>query len=436
MASRSETFATLDDDDDNDFQIPLAQTTTTSTHSCRSLISSRRPLKSSNSNFYSSKKLKRTGKENVPESTSSAHVKESQSDTPSLQNPTLPALDARQNIKVDNDSNALDCDAKRELLKTREGYLCNSVESRLMNSRVDFAVNDDFEVGPELDVLLNLSSDVEEGDRNVVNGEAFHPQERNGLDGDGVFVQIRCPLCGIDISGMSNVQRQIHSNDCLDKGEAQVQEITVPSDESEPQIHRPIVDISPVLEWVRSLGLERYGDIFAREEIDWDTLQWLTEEDAFRYLRGDCSHWFLTHFHMDHYQGLTRSFCHGKIYCSSITATLVNIKIGIPWDRLQILQLNQKINIAGVDVTCLDANHCPGSIMILFEPPNGKAILHTGDFRFCQEMTSMPVLQSRPIHTLIRDTTYCNPQERSGCFWRLLVYSVKRFTSLQQNCIF
>ncbi|XP_042963475.1 DNA cross-link repair protein SNM1 isoform X1 [Carya illinoinensis] len=546
MASRSETFATLDDDDDNDFQIPLAQTTTTSTHSCRSLISSRRPLKSSNSNFYSSKKLKRTGKENVPESTSSAHVKESQSDTPSLPNPTLPALDARQNIKVDNDSSALDCDAKRELLKTREGYLCNSVESRLMNSRVDFAVNDDFEVGPELDVLLNLSSDVEEGDRNVVNGEAFHPQERNGLDGDGVFVQIRCPLCGIDISGMSNVQRQIHSNDCLDKGEAQVQDITVPSDESEPQIHRPIVDISPVLEWVRSLGLERYGDIFAREEIDWDTLQWLTEEDlfgigitalgprkkimhalsehrkgsanvvethsdmhtysepqrqstngvqtyndasditvdetkklavnklitdyfpgsvtdgkkvntsvgkgglgkrcsdsglkhavaknifrngklkdvpswccisgtpfrvdAFRYLRGDCSHWFLTHFHMDHYQGLTRSFCHGKIYCSSITATLVNIKIGIPWDRLQILQLNQKINIAGVDVTCLDANHCPGSIMILFEPPNGKAILHTGDFRFCQEMTSMPVLQSRPIHTLILDTTYCNPQ--------------------------
>lgn len=48
------------------------------------------------------------------------------------------------------------------------------------------------------------------------------------------------------------------------------------------------------------------------------------------------------------------------------------MKIGIPWDKLQILPLNQKINIDGVDVTCLDANHCPGSIMILFEPPNGK----------------------------------------------------------------
>jgi len=39
------------------------------------------------------------------------------------------------------------------------------------------------------------------------------------------------------------------------------------------------------------------------------------------------------------------------------------------------LPLNQKIEIAGVDVTCFDANHCPGSILILFQPPNGKVWL-------------------------------------------------------------
>lgn len=72
------------------------------------------------------------------------------------------------------------------------------------------------------------------------------------------------------------------------------------------------------------------------------------------------------------YQGLTKSFCHGKIYCSLITARLVNMKIGIPWDRIQVLSLNQRITIDGIYVTCLDANHCPGSIIILFEPPNGK----------------------------------------------------------------
>jgi hypothetical protein len=79
-----------------------------------------------------------------------------------------------------------------------------------------------------------------------------------------------------------------------------------------------------------------------------------------------------TNFYSTDYQGLTRSFCHGKIYCSSITASLVHHKIGIPWDRLHVLTLNEKLNIAGVNLICFDANHCPGSIIILFEPPNGK----------------------------------------------------------------
>jgi len=50
----------------------------------------------------------------------------------------------------------------------------------------------------------------------------------------------------------------------------------------------------------------------------------------------------------------------------------VHHKIGIPWDKLHVLPLNKKITIAGVDLICFDANHCPGSIIILFEPPNGK----------------------------------------------------------------
>ncbi|KAH9611351.1 hypothetical protein KSS87_006105 [Heliosperma pusillum] len=151
--------------------------------------------------------------------------------------------------------------------------------------------------------------------------------------------------------------------------------------------------------------------------------------DAFRYLRRDCSHWFLTHFHIDRisyninsrlelsvtaalaaldYQGLTKSFSYGKIYCSMITARLVNTKIGIPWDKLEVMPLNQKVNVAGVDITCYDANHCPGAIMLLFEPPNGEPVLHTGDFRFSEDMATTTDLQRRHIHTLILDTTYCN----------------------------
>lgn len=49
-------------------------------------------------------------------------------------------------------------------------------------------------------------------------------------------------------------------------------------DHSPGQSPRKIVDVSPVLEWLRNLGLAKYEDIFVREEIDWDTLKWLTDE--------------------------------------------------------------------------------------------------------------------------------------------------------------
>lgn len=41
---------------------------------------------------------------------------------------------------------------------------------------------------------------------------------------------------------------------------------------------KKVIDVSPVLEWLRNLGLAKYEEVFVREEIDWDTLKWLTEE--------------------------------------------------------------------------------------------------------------------------------------------------------------
>jgi DNA cross-link repair 1A protein len=46
----------------------------------------------------------------------------------------------------------------------------------------------------------------------------------------------------------------------------------------------------------------------------------------------------------------------------------------------------------------------------LFSLSLQMAVLHTGDFRFSSEMVNNPVLQSSDIHTLILDTTYCNPR--------------------------
>lgn len=46
----------------------------------------------------------------------------------------------------------------------------------------------------------------------------------------------------------------------------------------------------------------------------------------------------------------------------------------------------------------------------LFPILHGQAVLHTGDFRFCEEMTKISVLQTCRVQTLILDTTYCDPQ--------------------------
>ncbi|NXN99580.1 DCR1B exonuclease, partial [Rhinopomastus cyanomelas] len=62
-----------------------------------------------------------------------------------------------------------------------------------------------------------------------------------------------------------------------------------------------------------------------------------------------------------------------------------------------------------VTVTLLDSNHCPGSVMFLFEGTFGT-ILYTGDFRYCSSMQGEPVLRGRHIDRLYLDNTHCHPQ--------------------------
>ncbi|NXX80724.1 DCR1B exonuclease, partial [Urocolius indicus] len=62
-----------------------------------------------------------------------------------------------------------------------------------------------------------------------------------------------------------------------------------------------------------------------------------------------------------------------------------------------------------VTVTVLDSNHCPGSVMFLFEGTFGT-ILYTGDFRYTSSMQGEPLLQGRHIDRLYLDNTHCHPQ--------------------------
>jgi DNA cross-link repair 1A protein len=146
--------------------------------------------------------------------------------------------------------------------------------------------------------------------------------------------------------------------------------------------------------------------------------------DGFQYARTAMTkNYFLTHFHSDHYGGITKAWNAGTIYCSIATANLVNQQLGIDRKFLHPMPMMTPIVVESrgkpVTVTLLDANHCPGAVMFLFEigsNKNKKRILHVGDFRWNREfmMTQAPL---RPfargdclLDELFLDTTYCDPQ--------------------------
>ncbi|XP_059294393.1 DNA cross-link repair protein SNM1 isoform X1 [Lycium ferocissimum] len=135
--------------------------------------------------------------------------------------------------------------------------------------------------------------------------------------------------------------------------------------------------------------------------------------DAFCYgpVKG-CSAYFLSHFHADHYIGLTKGWSHGPIYCTNLTARLLRICLNVTPSFICPLELGTENNVKGIKVTMLDANHCPGAAIIHFRLPNGQCYLHTGDFRASKLMQSYPLLASQRINILYLDTTYCNPKYR------------------------
>ncbi|RLN96087.1 hypothetical protein BBJ28_00005060 [Nothophytophthora sp. Chile5] len=146
--------------------------------------------------------------------------------------------------------------------------------------------------------------------------------------------------------------------------------------------------------------------------------------DGFQYAsKENSSIYFLTHFHSDHYGGLSKSFDCGIIYCNEITAQLVVQELGINNKYVHPVAMNTPVLVGDVQVTFMDANHCPGAAIILFRLKNGKTYLHTGDFRFHKRMLSYAPLQSyvskdtvaassspQRLDGVYLDTTYCDPK--------------------------
>lgn len=167
--------------------------------------------------------------------------------------------------------------------------------------------------------------------------------------------------------------------------------------------------------------------------------------DAFNYKPHESiCQYFLSHFHSDHYGGITKRWSRERtvdskiIYCSSITSRLLTIRFNI--DPLFIFNMENDTRYKvycfekgflenggfesnektpGLYVTPIDANHCPGAVIFLYEsiPFTGDVTfyLHCGDFRINDIMLNHPLLKqfhlggTRKLAKVYLDTTYMNP---------------------------
>ena len=125
--------------------------------------------------------------------------------------------------------------------------------------------------------------------------------------------------------------------------------------------------------------------------------------------------YFLSHAHSDHYTKLSSSWKHGKIYCSKTTANLVKLKLRVDPQWVVPLDFNRPYTIDDVRVVLIDANHCPGSAMFLFEgmtKPEQKPFryLHCGDFRAAPSHLRHPEIHNKVIDICYLDTTYLDPK--------------------------
>ena len=120
--------------------------------------------------------------------------------------------------------------------------------------------------------------------------------------------------------------------------------------------------------------------------------------------------------HTDHTAGLTSSWNTYRIYCSDVTRKLAIAKLGLRSELVVGLPLDEPVTInldevgqEMMTVTLIDANHCPGSVMFVFEGYFGR-ILYTGDFRFCERFLTHSATKGKRFDILYLDNTYCDPK--------------------------
>lgn len=129
--------------------------------------------------------------------------------------------------------------------------------------------------------------------------------------------------------------------------------------------------------------------------------------------------YFLSHFHGDHMRGLRKGWATGPLYCSGETAKLLTALSGVESDSIHVIEKNEPFDVKfgrrKVTVTAVDANHCPGAVMFLFEGRNisdgGRKtdrVLYTGDFRLNREIAEFAE-NLNGVDVAYVDSTFAEP---------------------------
>lgn len=288
-----------------------------------------------------------------------------------------------------------------------------------------------------------------------------------------------CPICNGLMKGMSEAEASTHVNACLDgtakplpqpsevkpKQEFDKSRSTTPQPGARPRFKRAAIarpaQANPFDQASKADGKSAFSQLMSGHAEDRAWAEAAANDmqargkpayqrtcpfykimpglsvcvDAFRYGKVEGQNaYFLSHFHSDHYIGLTSQWSHGPIYASKVSCNLMAQQLRVEKKWLRPLEFEKKVevpNTNGVFVTMIPANHCPGSSLYLFEKVIGKnkdgspklnRILHCGDFRACPAHIHHPQLvpnivdavtgqtKEQKLDTVYLDTTYLTPK--------------------------
>ncbi|KAG8979565.1 hypothetical protein FRB90_008072, partial [Tulasnella sp. 427] len=319
-------------------------------------------------------------------------------------------------------------------------------------------LNEDDEV-----IEIEDNSEIEEDD--FVEDE---PPSRTGKNGSclGEIVineaesNATCPVCGISVDGWDSNTLSSHVNSCLDSPAATKQPLAPRQDTSfraPPQSFNKPSGSGQSSRGPNAFSLlmsnRKENEAWKLAEVDlakpdsavgkarrsegrrkapfYKVMQGMpVAVDAFRYGKiPGVTAYFLTHAHSDHYTNLSSKWKNGPIYCSRTTANLIKLMLQVDPKWVHPLDEDKPFIIpdtGGVEVTVLEANHCPGSSLFLFKgkqtvnagdsgfnsPYVGSnkvfRYLHCGDFRASPRHALHPAVKGYKLDIVYLDTTYLN----------------------------